>query len=155
MQRSNDTQLGLYLIATWAKVCQAMGPEFGPYLPVVMPSLLATTGANPRVYLFTRQIQWTQRVWKRPKSAKDGRPSFSMVRRTAYGLSSWTKIARLSRHLSFIAPCSERLSPYLVQTLDVTLPFFRFYFHEGVRESWAMYVPRCFFQLFPANVFSA
>jgi len=33
-------------MATWAKVCQAMGPEFEPYLPVVMPSLLATASAK-------------------------------------------------------------------------------------------------------------
>ena len=41
-----DTQLSHYLIATWAKVCQAMGPEFEPYLPVVMPSLLLTASAK-------------------------------------------------------------------------------------------------------------
>jgi hypothetical protein len=48
----NDTQLGHYLIATWAKVCQAMGPEFEPYLPVVMPSLLATAGAKADLSLY-------------------------------------------------------------------------------------------------------
>ena len=41
-----DTQIAHYLIATWAKVCQAMGPEFEPYLPVVMPSLLLTASAK-------------------------------------------------------------------------------------------------------------
>ena len=41
-----DTQISHYLIATWAKVCQAMGPEFEPYLPVVMPSLLLTASAK-------------------------------------------------------------------------------------------------------------
>jgi len=42
----NDTQVGHYMMATWAKVCQAMGHEFEPYLPVVMPSLLATASAK-------------------------------------------------------------------------------------------------------------
>ena len=41
-----DTQIAHYLIATWSKVCQAMGPEFEPYLPVVMPSLLLTASAK-------------------------------------------------------------------------------------------------------------
>ncbi|KAF9554626.1 ARM repeat-containing protein [Agrocybe pediades] len=41
-----DTQLGHYLIATWAKVCQAMGAEFETYLPIVMPSILATANAK-------------------------------------------------------------------------------------------------------------
>ena len=48
----SDTNLGHYLIATWAKVCQAMGQEFEPYLPVVMPSLLATATAKADLSLY-------------------------------------------------------------------------------------------------------
>jgi len=40
---SKNTQLGHYLLATRAKICQAMGPEFEPYL---MASLLATAGTK-------------------------------------------------------------------------------------------------------------
>lgn len=47
-----DTQLGHYLIATWAKVCQALGAEFEPYLPVVMPALLATASAKADVSVY-------------------------------------------------------------------------------------------------------
>ena len=47
-----DTQLGHYLIATWAKVCQAMGPEFEPYLPVVMPPLLVTASAKADISVY-------------------------------------------------------------------------------------------------------
>ena len=42
----NDAQIGYYMMATWAKVCQAMGQEFEPYPPVVMLSLLATASAK-------------------------------------------------------------------------------------------------------------
>lgn len=49
----NDMQLVHYLIAAWANVCQAMELEFEPYLsPVVMPSLLATTGAKADLSLY-------------------------------------------------------------------------------------------------------
>jgi importin-5 len=34
-----------------------------------------------------------------------------------------------------------RFAPYLSQTLEVALPQLRFYFHDGVREACAMYVP--------------
>lgn len=44
--------LGHYLIATWAKVCQAMGPEFEPYLPVVMPPLLQAASAKADVSVY-------------------------------------------------------------------------------------------------------
>lgn len=41
-----------YLIATWAKVCQAMGPEFEPYLPVVMPPLLRSANVKADVSIY-------------------------------------------------------------------------------------------------------
>lgn len=41
-----------YLIATWAKVCQAMGEEFEPYLPVVMPPLLVAASTKTEVSVY-------------------------------------------------------------------------------------------------------
>ena len=53
----SDTMLGHYLIATWAKVCQAMGPEFEPYLPVVMPPLLLAASAKADVSVYGLFLQ--------------------------------------------------------------------------------------------------
>ncbi|KAF9541179.1 ARM repeat-containing protein [Agrocybe pediades] len=50
-----DTQLGHYLIATWAKVCQAMGAEFETYLPIVMPSILATANAKADLSVYDEE----------------------------------------------------------------------------------------------------
>jgi hypothetical protein len=50
-----DTQIAHYLMATWAKVCQAMGPEFEPYLPVVMPSLLLTANAKADLSVYDEE----------------------------------------------------------------------------------------------------
>lgn len=44
-----DALLPSYLIATWAKVCQALGPEFEPWLPAVMPPLLRAASAKAEV----------------------------------------------------------------------------------------------------------
>ncbi|KAF7789279.1 hypothetical protein EIP86_000220 [Pleurotus ostreatoroseus] len=49
---SNDTMLDHYLIATWAKVCQALGPEFEPYLPVVMPPLFTAAAIKPDLSIY-------------------------------------------------------------------------------------------------------
>jgi hypothetical protein len=40
----NDPSLTRYLIATWAKLCQALGKDFEPCLPIVMPPLLHSAG---------------------------------------------------------------------------------------------------------------
>ena len=45
----DDTLLSSYLIASWAKICQALGQEFEPYLPVVMPPLLRAASAKADV----------------------------------------------------------------------------------------------------------
>jgi hypothetical protein len=44
--------LGHYLIATWAKLCQAMGTEFEPYLPVVMPPLLQAAAVRAELSVY-------------------------------------------------------------------------------------------------------
>lgn len=51
-QDVNDTQLSHYLMATWSKVCQALGEEFEPYLPVVMPSILTTAAAKADISVY-------------------------------------------------------------------------------------------------------
>lgn len=55
----HDTMLGHYLISTWAKVCQAMGPEFEPYLPVVMPPLLQAASAKADLSIYGARIRNT------------------------------------------------------------------------------------------------
>jgi hypothetical protein len=41
-----NTLLNHYLIATWTKICQAMGPKFNQYLPAVMPLLVNTASTK-------------------------------------------------------------------------------------------------------------
>ena len=48
----NDTMLSHFLIATWAKVCQALGEEFEPYLPVVMPPLLRVASSKADISIY-------------------------------------------------------------------------------------------------------
>ena len=50
-----DVMLNHYLIATWAKVCQALGPEFEPYLPIVMPPLLEAASARADVNILGKR----------------------------------------------------------------------------------------------------
>jgi importin-5 len=38
----------------------------------------------------------------------------------------------------YISTLNDKFSPYLVPTLELTLPNLRFLFHDGVREACAM-----------------
>lgn len=55
----DDTMLPHYLSASWAKVCQAMGPEFEPYLPVVIPPLLQSAAVKADVSIFGKPTHTT------------------------------------------------------------------------------------------------
>lgn len=83
-----DALLNGHLIATWAKICQAMGVEFEPYLPFVIPPLISAAKADVSIdgmFYFVRQ-GWCLTAARR---------------RTAEGCRSGTRLGRvrpLRRH---------------------------------------------------------
>ncbi|CAL1712081.1 unnamed protein product [Somion occarium] len=128
----SDTMLGHYLIATWAKVCQAMGPEFEPYLPVVMPPLLIAASAKADVSVYDESAE-----------EKDGWETISMDGRQV-GIKTSAIEEKCQAFETLVIYCSTlgpRFAPYLSQSLELVLPSLRFFFHEGVREASAMLVP--------------
>jgi len=127
-----DTLLGYYLIATWAKVCQALGPEFEPYLPIVMPPLLAAAGLKADISYYDDD-DGDREGWD--TLVVDGR---------SVGIKTSAIEEKCQAFETLVIYCSTlgaRFAPYLAQTLELTLPCFRFVFHEGVREAAAMLAP--------------
>ncbi|GBE80930.1 Importin subunit beta-3 [Sparassis crispa] len=129
-----DTMLSHYMIATWAKVCQAMGPEFEPYLPVVMPPLLVAAGTKPDVSLYEED---------HVPEEKDGWETLSMDGQHV-GIKTSAIEEKCQAFETLMIYCSTlgaRFAPYMPQTLELVLPSLRFIFHEGVREACSMLVP--------------
>ncbi|KAF6743113.1 armadillo-type protein [Ephemerocybe angulata] len=131
----SDTQLTHYLIATWAKVCQAMGEEFEPYLPVVMPQLLTTAGAKADISIYDESPETLEE--------KEGWEIIEMEGQTL-GIRTSSLDNKCQAFETLVIHCSTWgacFASWLSQTLEITLPAFKFYFHEGVREAAAMLVP--------------
>ncbi|KAN0109453.1 Armadillo-type fold [Russula decolorans] len=130
----NDTMLPHYLIATWAKVCQAMGPEFEPYLPVVMPPLFRAANAKADVSVYEDEDV--------PES-KEGWDIIEMdgqqvgIRTSAID----EKCQAFETLVIYCSTLSGRFAPYLQQSLEVVLQSLRFVLHDGVREACAMVLP--------------
>ncbi|KDQ51416.1 hypothetical protein JAAARDRAFT_185002 [Jaapia argillacea MUCL 33604] len=129
-----DTMLGHYLIATWAKVCQAMGPEFEPYLPVVMPPLLQAASAKADVS-----------VYEEDEEAEDseGWETISMDGQRV-GIKTSAIEEKCQAFETLVIYCSTlgpKFAQYLPQVLELVLPSLRFFFHDGVREACAMIIP--------------
>ncbi|KAG6865210.1 hypothetical protein C0991_004411 [Blastosporella zonata] len=125
----SDTQLGHYLIATWAKVCQAMGPEFEPYLHVVVPALLQTASAKPDVSVYDEDEEKAQ--------DREGWETVVMEGQTL-GIRTSAIEEKSQAFETLVIYCSTlgaRFAPYILPTLEVTLPALSFHYHDGVREA--------------------
>ncbi|KAG6825124.1 hypothetical protein H0H92_004620 [Tricholoma furcatifolium] len=130
-----DTQLGHYLIATWAKVCQAMGQEFEPYLPVVVPALLQTASAKPDVSVYDEDEEKAEE--------REGWETVIMEGQTL-GIRTSALEEKCQAFETLVIYCSTlgpKFAPYVLQSLEVTLPALAFYYHDGVREAAAMLIP--------------
>ncbi|KAF5347677.1 hypothetical protein D9758_014842 [Tetrapyrgos nigripes] len=130
-----DTQLSHYLMGTWAKICQAMGVEFEPYLPVVMPDLLATASAKADVSVYDDEDGKVEE--------REGWETVNMDGQTLGIRTSAIeeKCQAFETMVIYASTLQGRYAPYLAQSLEVTLPALRFYFHDGVREACAMLIP--------------
>ncbi|KAI0782934.1 ARM repeat-containing protein [Abortiporus biennis] len=130
----SDTMLNHYLIATWAKICQAMGPDFEPYLPVVMPPLLVAASAKADVSVYDED---------EAAEEKDGWETISMDGHQV-GIKTSAIEEKCQAFETLVIYCSTlgaRFAPYLSQSLELVLPSLKFYFHEGVREACALLIP--------------
>ncbi|KAK7458738.1 importin subunit beta-3 [Stygiomarasmius scandens] len=130
-----DTQLSHYLMGTWAKICQAMGVEFEPYLPVVMPDLLTTASAKADVSVYDDEDGKVEE--------REGWETVNMDGQTLGIRTSAIeeKCQAFETMVIYASTLQGRYAPYLAQSLEVTLPALRFYFHDGVREACAMLIP--------------
>ncbi|THH09772.1 hypothetical protein EW145_g1787 [Phellinidium pouzarii] len=131
-----DTMLTHYLIATWAKVCQALGPEFEPYLPVVMPPLLQAASAKADVSVWDDDDE-------EASVEREGWETMS-VDGQQVGIKTSAieeKCQAFETLVIYVSTLGARFAPYLQQSLELVLPGLKFLFHEGVREACAMVIP--------------
>ncbi|KAF7978256.1 hypothetical protein HWV62_1080 [Athelia sp. TMB] len=130
-----DTLLNHYLISTWAKICQALGPEFEPYLPVVMPPLVSAASAKADISVYEEDEAKVEE--------REGWETLELDGQTV-GIRTSAIEEKCQAFETLVIYCSTlqgRFAPYLSQSLELTLPSLRFYFHEGVREACAMLIP--------------
>ncbi|KII95405.1 hypothetical protein PLICRDRAFT_86789 [Plicaturopsis crispa FD-325 SS-3] len=130
-----DTLLGHYLIGTWAKICQALGPEFEPYLAIVMPPLLQSASAKADVSVYDEDDENV--------IEKEGWETVTMDGKMV-GIRTSAIEEKCQAFETLVIYCSTlgaRFAPYMTQSLELCLPSLRFYFHDGVREACAILIP--------------
>lgn len=144
----DDTLLNSYLIASWAKICQALGPEFEPYLPVVMPPLLRAASAKADVSVIGSYHSITLGYQCAHYSSDEEDDRFESDAWTTIKLEGQSvgiksavleeKCQALEMLLVYVSTLGGSFAPYLTQSFELVLPALRFYFHVGVQETAAL-----------------
>ena len=140
----DDTLLSSYLVASWAKICQALGPEFEPYLPVVMPPLLRAASAKADVSVIgsSPDESWGLYAYCFSDEEDERFESDAWTTIKLEGQSVGIKSAVLEEKcqalemlLVYVSTLGGSFAPYLTQSFELVLPALRFYFHVGVQET--------------------
>ncbi|KXN84279.1 Importin-5 [Leucoagaricus sp. SymC.cos] len=131
----NSTQLTYYLVSTWAKIGQALGPEFEPYLPLVMPNILSTASAKTDISVYEDDDD-------EANAELEGWETVTVDERTM-GIRTSALEEKCQAFETLLICCStlrEKYTPYLSQKLEICILCINFDFHEGIREASAMLI---------------
>ncbi|KAF8055485.1 IPO5 [Scenedesmus sp. PABB004] len=118
-----------------ARLCKALGPEFLPYLPVVMPPLLAAAALEPEMKVAdpggddldddddVEHIQLGDKVLAiRTSSLEEKATACNMI-------------------VCYVDELRDGFFPYVQPVGELMVPLLRFYFHEDVRRAAAAALP--------------
>jgi HEAT repeat protein len=148
---SDDPQTS-YLLASWARMCKVLGPDFLPYLPVIMPPLLQSAQLKPDFAVLDPDEDAETNY-----SAEDGW-EFVGVDGQQVGIKTTVleeKCTAVEMLICYARELGAGFLPYITQVLDIVLPLLKFYFHDGVRHAAACVVPLLLQDAKKANVNAA
>ena len=124
-----DDTVEPYLVATWAKICQALGSSFEPYLPFIMPSLLRAAAIKADLTILGEAGEDDNDFEGWDTVDMDGQ---KVGIKTAVLEQKANAYAMLVTHVSVMG---SKFQPWLAETMNLVIPGLRFFFHDGVREA--------------------
>ncbi|KAJ2557738.1 importin subunit beta-3 [Coemansia sp. RSA 1933] len=133
-----DDPQASYLQSAWARLCKLMGKDFAPILPVVMPPLIAAANLQPDFAILDEDEDPETSY-----AAEDGW-EFSSIGGQQIGIKTTTleeKCSAVELVVSYARDLGVAFLPYAAEVLEILVPLFKFYYHEGVRSAAAAAVP--------------
>ncbi|KAI8056197.1 importin beta-3 subunit [Syncephalis plumigaleata] len=148
----SDDPLSYYLLQSWARICKVLGPDFAPYLQVVLPPLVRSAQLKPDFTIVDGEEDAEKNF-----SPEDGW-EFVGIDGQQFGIKTTVldeKCAAVEMFVCYARELGPVFRPYVEQVLDIVLPLLKFYFHEGVRFAAATVIPMllcCVSQTEPRDV---
>jgi hypothetical protein len=139
-------------MSTWAKVYQSMGGSFEPYLQTIMPLVFrsATIRADVSVIgeiAFARRCGGLlgSRCYVEAEHAASEREGYEVLEMQGQRVEIRTasleeKCTAFDVLLVICSVMGQSFTPYLSTALQLALPALKFFFHDGVRETAALFV---------------
>ncbi|XP_065841037.1 importin-5-like isoform X3 [Oscarella lobularis] len=129
-----DDVLSSYLIQAWARMCKILGKDFLPYLPIVMPPILAAAKIEPEVTVFDDDDQEIDNDWE----------CVTLADQTKFGIKTASledKATAFQLLVCYARDVGEEFATYLDEVAPLMVDHLKFILHEGVRTAAADSLP--------------
>ena len=137
-----DDPFGSYMMQAGARICTTLGLDFVPYLPIVMPSMLAAARLEPDIVVRDGAESDGDDVDGDEDDDEDVETFFVGGKRVSLHTSMLEEKANACTMLCCYAyELREGFFPYVEEVTQIMVPLLKFYFNEEVRTAAAQALP--------------
>ncbi|KAL2864635.1 nuclear import receptor PSE1 [Aspergillus lucknowensis] len=134
-----DDPQSQYLLHCWGRMCRVLGQDFVPYLPGVMPPLLAVAAAKADIQLLDDEDQIDQVEQDEGWELVPLKGKIIGIKTSALEDKN-TAIELITIYAQILEAAFE---PYVPETMEkIAVPGLAFFFHDPVRVSSAKLIPQ-------------
>ena len=134
-----DDPQSQYLLHCWGRMCRVLGRDFVPYLPGVMPPLLAVAAAKADIQLLDDEDQIEQVEQDEGWELVPLKGKIIGIKTSALEDKN-TAIELITIYAQIL---EEAFEPYVLETMEkIAVPGLAFFFHDPVRVSAAKLIPQ-------------
>eukprot|EP00775_Hariotina_reticulata_P003510 gene3510-3780_t len=134
----SDDPTHSYMLQAGARLCKALGPEFLPYLPVVMPPLLTAARIEPEMKVHDPDLE-TAGDYEDDDDVEHIQLGDKVLAIRTSSLEE--KATACNMIVCYLDELKEGFFPYVQEVTDLMVPLLKFYFHEDVRRAAATALP--------------
>jgi len=133
-----DDPTSSYMLQAGARLCKTLGPEFLPYLSIVMPPLLKSAQLEPDVAVHDGDVDYLEDEGDDDVEHIQYGDKILAIRTSTME----EKATACNMICCYADELKEGFFPYVQQVADIMVPLLKFYFHEEVRRAAVQSLPQ-------------
>ncbi|KAK8961974.1 hypothetical protein KSP40_PGU006553 [Platanthera guangdongensis] len=136
-QMDSDDPIACYMLHAWKRLCKCLGPDFLPYMNIVMPPLLQAAQLKADVNITSAD---SEDIY----DSDDDSIDIIIINNKRIGIR--TSVLEEKATACYIICCyadelKEGFYPWIDQVVPTLVPLLKFYFHEQVRRAAVAAMP--------------